>query len=709
MDPNNSTSCSKTIKEHLVNPQQVNKRELSQMIMCRIPDFSNQHIHEKKTCKDSLVRSQKRGDELVKASSIKKSKEPSSGIIKHYLSEKVLEPKFTSGKLQQDKRQMYIALLDNNHFVNAKYSKLEKEKPTRSKISGHMRHKSNLSLSKQGVAKDDGHIKNNSMVTSLLAKNMAINKGQEDLNHNLNMTKNIVIQRKKASSSKFAKAKDSKAFVEVEKPKRVREAEPHLAFFSNNSSPMQGNFKKISIDSKNKDLMKKYFFNIQACKKRKNDSKPHSLLDNQKPIQRGFSAANFKKPNGSTKQMEKAKQPSNEKRGLLGNDDSLVDKNQLSDAKRMTAPKFTEVLRNIYRDKETKDVKNLKKVIEDYIQEHNKVPETGLQFYQVIKLLGKGSFGKVYLGLQRLTNRLVAIKCLEKAHFKDESTKRKILSEVRILKKLLGHPNVVKLLEVFENKKYVFFVTEYATNGDLLKYAKSTTLMPEKEAKYMFYQIAMGLRYIHSQNIIHRDVKLDNILIDEMNRCKICDFGVSRQIDPREIVNEQCGTPAYLAPEIIKDQGYKGFGADIWSLGVLLFCLLTGNMPFKAATIEELHQKITEGKYEFPETPKLSKEAMDLVSRMLVLDPEHRASIDEVVKHDWLRSLNFETTTIKNIKEFEKGQNNYLMEFKYEVNDFALNHVCELGFTRQIVEVSIANKDLNHASACYFNLEKDFV
>lgn len=708
MDPNNSTSCSKTIKDLFVKPQQLHNRELSRKILCNIPGLATDHIHDKKTCKDGPLKDSKRGEEHPKAH-LTKSKDPSVNKLKNYLSEKALEPRFTTGKLLNSKKQLYVAFLDNNHFFNAKYSKMEREKAESNKLKGHQRHKSNLSLTKHVGLKVEGHQKNSSLVMSLLAKNLIMNRGKEEMNQIRNTNKNIAVQKKRGSCTKLTKLKEKSKEIRIEGNPDMVQTSERLPFFSNNNSPVQGSVKKVSIDSKDKNLLKKYFFNIQAIKKGKNDNKPNSLIENLKQPQRGLSAAN-KKQNFSTKRANDDNQSSrNQHQDPDLEDLFLYPIHQLSDSKKASAPKFNEIMKNIYKDKETKDVKNIKKMLQDHIKKLNKVPETSLHFYQVIKLLGKGSFGKVYLGLQRLTNRLVAIKCLEKSHFKDESTKRKILSEVKILKKLLGHPNVVKLLEVFENKKYVFFVTEYATNGDLLKYAKTHNFVEEHEAKYMFYQIAMGLSYIHQQNIIHRDVKLDNILVDEANRCKICDFGVSRQIDPKEMINEQCGTPAYLAPEIIKDEGYKGFGVDIWSLGVLLFCLLTGHMPFKASTIEELHKKILEGKYEFPENPKLTPEAMDLVSNMLVLDPGHRFTIGEVVRHDWVKSLNFETTTIKNIKEFERNQNNYLVEYKYEINDFALNHVCELGFTKELVEDSIVNKELNHASACYFNLEKDFV
>ncbi len=389
--------------------------------------------------------------------------------------------------------------------------------------------------------------------------------------------------------------------------------------------------------------------------------------------------------------------------------DSFTKRTFFDNVEEKVVPKFVKLFNDMYREQETEDVKNLKIQIENGFHNDKKIPETSLQFYQIIKLLGKGSFGKVYLGLQKLTNRLVAIKRLDKLYFKDEITKKKILCEVKILKKLLGHPSIIKLLEVFENKKYVFFVMEYASNGDLLKQLKTKSFFNEDEAKYIFHQIASGLRYIHKQGIIHRDIKLDNILIDEYFHCKICDFGVSRYMKPHELVNEQCGTPAYLAPEIVLEKGYTGFGADIWSLGVLLFCILTGSMPFKGSSLESLKKAIVKGEFEFPDNPRLSKEAKDLINNMLVLNSEKRFNIEKVLCHRWLAEMSLDKSTMKNIQNFEKRQFSYLDDYEYKINDFALDYVKELGFNRDMLEQSIMGNMLNHGTACYFLIEKDFV
>lgn len=372
-------------------------------------------------------------------------------------------------------------------------------------------------------------------------------------------------------------------------------------------------------------------------------------------------------------------------------------------------PKFQQILQNISIENETEDLKIIKQLIKVEASKGGKIPETDLSFYDIVKRIGEGSFGKVYLGLQKLTNRLVAIKRLEKINCKDEITRKKILSEVNIQKTMFGHPNIIKLYEVFENKQHVYFVMEYAANGDLLKLLKTKKHFEEEDARGIFFQISSGLRYIHHKGIIHRDIKLDNILIDESFHYKICDFGVGRYMKQHELINEQCGTPAYLAPEIVLEKGYKGFGADIWSLGILLFCLLTGNMPFKASTLEKLNQLIVQGEFEYPKDLELSDDVKDLIAKMLTVDPEKRITIEAVLEHDWVKSVNMNRATFQNINQFEQNHFKYLSNFEEKVFDSAVVAVAEFGFSKESVLNSIHQKQMNHATACYFTIERDFI
>lgn len=160
----------------------------------------------------------------------------------------------------------------------------------------------------------------------------------------------------------------------------------------------------------------------------------------------------------------------------------------------------------------------------------------------------------------------MAIKTIDKELIKDDFSKRKVFQEVYILKKI-RHSNIIRLLEVFESNKHYLMVMEFAGGGDLLHFIKRRGRMEESDAKFIFKQIVYGLAHIHCRSVMHRDIKLDNILLDCESGVKICDFGVSKIIKKGQQINEQCGTPAYIAPEIITDEGYEGFFVDIWSLG----------------------------------------------------------------------------------------------------------------------------------------------
>lgn len=159
---------------------------------------------------------------------------------------------------------------------------------------------------------------------------------------------------------------------------------------------------------------------------------------------------------------------------------------------------------------------------------------------------------------------------------------------------------MVRLYDTFETNKHICFVMELCAGGDLLTYVRKRRKLAEDVAKYFFKQLIEGLAYLHhSKLIVHRDIKLDNILLDANGRIKIADFGVSRQVrDEAERMTEQCGTPAYIAPEILRDKGYEGFKVDVWSAGVCLYAMLIGTVPFKAASMQELHHLIINGKFD---------------------------------------------------------------------------------------------------------------
>ena len=286
-----------------------------------------------------------------------------------------------------------------------------------------------------------------------------------------------------------------------------------------------------------------------------------------------------------------------------------------------------------------RDMEIISSYIKNFYKKNKKYPTTKMKFYKYGRLLGKGAFGKVNLCLHTLTGRLVAIKSINKEKIKNERQKKKIKQETAIMETLSKSKNIVKIFETYETKKHICIVMEYICAGDLLTYIKKRSKLTEPVAKFIFKQIILGIKHIHDNSIIHRDIKLDNILLDLDNNIKICDFGVSRKINKDDIMFEQCGTPAYIAPEILINKGYEGFGVDIWSAGVVLYAMLSGTVPFKGNNLKELHNLIISGDYK--EVKGISNEAEDLLKNILEVDPNKRFKIEQILNHPWLINLDF--------------------------------------------------------------------
>ena len=307
-----------------------------------------------------------------------------------------------------------------------------------------------------------------------------------------------------------------------------------------------------------------------------------------------------------------------------------------------------------------KESEKLSSFITQYYQKHKKYPDTQQNFYKYGRLLGKGAFGKVNLALHLASGRLVAIKSFNKKKLTTKRAKRKIKTEIEALSKL-RNPFCTQIYDYFETETHILIIMEYVC-GDLLGFIRKRAKISESTAKIIFKQIIKGLQYIHKKKIVHRDIKLDNVLIDLTNTVKICDFGVCRILQPGDIMYEHCGTPAYIAPEIFKDEGYEGFSCDVWSAGVTLYYMLAGVQPFKANKIEDLKEIILKG--EFDPVEDVSKEANDLINGMLQLNPNKRFTIEDILKHPWLKNVNIKKR--ENLNIFTNAEKGLLS--KYDVN-----------------------------------------
>ena len=282
--------------------------------------------------------------------------------------------------------------------------------------------------------------------------------------------------------------------------------------------------------------------------------------------------------------------------------------------------------------------KKMIEYIKSFAMKHNynEYPKTTIDFYKIGRSVGHGAFGKVNIGLHVLSGHIVAIKSFNKS--KQLFSRSKINYEIKLMKKLRGNKNIVKLFEYVETDKYNCIIMENVPGGNLLSLIRKRTKLPENTSRYIFKQIIEAIKYIHSQGIAHRDIKPDNILIDLNNTIKICDFGVGKEIRPGQLIRDTCGTPAFVAPEILSDTPYDPFLTDIWSSGVVLYAMLSGFFPFIGNNDYELHKSITSGK--FAEIEGISNECSDLLHRILEVDPVKRITINEILGHKWLMNEN---------------------------------------------------------------------
>lgn len=200
--------------------------------------------------------------------------------------------------------------------------------------------------------------------------------------------------------------------------------------------------------------------------------------------------------------------------------------------------------------------------------------------------------------------------------------------------KMLDHPNIVKLFQVIETEKTLYLVMEYASGGEVFDYLVLHGRMKEKEARSKFRQIVSAVQYCHQKRIIHRDLKAENLLLDSEMNIKIADFGFSNEFTPGNKLDTFCGSPPYAAPELFQGKKYDGPEVDVWSLGVILYTLVSGSLPFDGSTLRELRERVLRGKYRIPFY--MSTDCENLLKKFLVLNPAKRANLETIMKDKWM-------------------------------------------------------------------------
>jgi len=248
--------------------------------------------------------------------------------------------------------------------------------------------------------------------------------------------------------------------------------------------------------------------------------------------------------------------------------------------------------------------------------------------------IGKGTFSKVKYAVDTTTNQEYAIKIIDRQMIVREGMESQLKREIAIMN-ILKHKHVIQLKEVLQSQHNIYIVLELVTGGELFDKIVKAKRFPEQVARRYFQQLISAMDYCHSNGIAHRDLKPENLLLDAQDNVKISDFGLSNfsNHDQSYLMTTTCGTPNYVAPEVLSEKGYVGFKADVWSAGIILFVMLCGYLPFEDENIKQLFQKIEKGQYRLPSF--LSDGAKHLISRMLVVNPEQRVTIKDIINDPW--------------------------------------------------------------------------
>ncbi|XP_005427280.1 serine/threonine-protein kinase SIK1 [Geospiza fortis] len=316
-------------------------------------------------------------------------------------------------------------------------------------------------------------------------------------------------------------------------------------------------------------------------------------------------------------------------------------------------------------------------------------------FYDIERTLGKGNFAVVKLARHRVTKTQVAIKIIDKTRL-DPSNLEKIYREVQIMK-LLNHPHIIKLYQVMETKDMLYIVTEFAKNGEMFDHLTSNGHLSESEARKKFWQILSAVEYCHSHHIVHRDLKTENLLLDANMNIKLADFGFGNFYKSGEPLSTWCGSPPYAAPEVFEGKEYEGPHLDIWSLGVVLYVLVCGSLPFDGPNLPTLRQRVLEGRFRIPYF--MSEDCETLIRRMLVVDPTKRITISQIKQHKWMQadpSLQQQQSLSFSMQNYNSNLGDY--------NEQVLGIMQTLGIDRQRTVESLQNSSYNHFAAIYYLL-----
>ena len=262
--------------------------------------------------------------------------------------------------------------------------------------------------------------------------------------------------------------------------------------------------------------------------------------------------------------------------------------------------------------------------------------------YQLGQEIGSGAFGKVLLGRHITTDEKVAIKILDKIKLSKTPDDYQLVKQELSILKIVKHKYIVRLFEILETSRYIFIVMEYCEGGDIMNYIISKGRLSENESLKFFHQLINALFYLHSQSIAHRDVKIDNLLLDSNKDLKLIDFGLSTKYKEDELLNQPCGTIVYAAPEVLDYKDYHGMLADVWSCGIVLYGMLSGFLPFGDSDDEINKKMVLSGRIKMPNF--FSEGAINLLKHMLDINPLTRFTLDDIMEHPWFNKIKYNIT-----------------------------------------------------------------
>jgi serine/threonine protein kinase len=305
--------------------------------------------------------------------------------------------------------------------------------------------------------------------------------------------------------------------------------------------------------------------------------------------------------------------------------------------------------------------------------------------YELGKTLGSGSFSKVKLGVDD-AGRQYAVKIIEKEQLVREHMEEQLKREISVMK-LLKHPHIVQLHDVLQTQNHIYLVLELVTGGELFDRILSAKRFDEDTGRRYFQQMVVALHFCHRNGVAHRDLKPENLLVDDKDNVKITDFGLANIQKPVEkLLQTVCGTPNYVAPEVLKEVGYNGIYADVWSAGVILFVMLSGYLPFDDPNLDDLFKKIQRGDYRMCKT--FSEPVKDLISKILVVDPKKRITLDGVMKHPWFQK-NFDRSIFESLNG---ATGNVSVESVDKHTGGAVSKESELSAAKQQAMEDVGNK-----------------